>query len=89
VGRDNDFTAGGGVSHWPRRAERRIKQRQPQLALGMGFGRIVASEIEAPIPLANLVERGGAVLQSNNATEPYLDTALPARVGGHQRPGTR
>ena len=40
--------------------------------LAVGFGRSAASEIAAPIMLANLVWSGCAVMQSGSATEPNL-----------------
>ena len=42
----------------------------------LGFGRIGASEIEAPNVLANLVYCGCAVGQSDNATKPHRDRDL-------------
>ena len=36
----------------------------------LGSGRVVVSEIESPILSVNLVEKGRAVVQSYNATEP-------------------
>jgi hypothetical protein len=58
---------------------------------GLGFGRIVASEIEAPNMLAILVWSRCAAVQSDNATEPCaglheLSLACTDHVGG-QRAG--
>ena len=41
-----------------------------QQRLDLGFGRIVASESEAPNMVLNMVQSGCAVLQSDDATEP-------------------
>jgi hypothetical protein len=51
----------------------------------LGFGRIIASEIEVPNMLANLVCSGWAVVQSDDATEPYLMPAVPRPLGGRSR----
>jgi hypothetical protein len=48
----------------------RQRQRMPAGGRHLGFGRIVASEIEVPNILANLVLRGWAVVQSDNVAEP-------------------
>ena len=45
----------------------------------LGLGRIAALEIEAPNMLANLALIGWAVVQSDNATEPYHHRALDAQ----------
>ena len=42
-------------------------------ALEVGFGRIVASEIEVPNLLVDLVRSGCTRVQSDNAGEPYLE----------------
>ena len=43
-----------------------------RLLLGLAFGRIVASEIDAPNMFANLDEADEGLCISDNATEPYL-----------------
>jgi hypothetical protein len=60
-----------GVQVERRQAGERAEVRHAVLA----FGRIVASQIEAPNMLANLVKGGWVVVRSDSATQPY-----PVRV---------
>ena len=80
-------------SSWGRNREegdvRRLAPRRPavlvlalKVHLHLGFGRIVGSEIQAPNMIAILVQSGGAVVQSNNATKPCLHPIQPVASRG-------
>ena len=55
--------------------------RGERVAVGLGFGRIVASEMETPNVLVTLIQSGGAAVQSDDATKPQVGH----RVHAHRR----
>ena len=54
--------------------------RRRVLAPDLGFGRMVVSETDAPNMSVHLVQSGRALVQSDNATEPCVQTELQRRA---------